>query len=174
MIFFTEGSWDELIYIILTFFILFSSAIIAALLCSRKKIISFENGILSINEYRKIHIEQIEWFNEGKNFLFDGIRIKTKQKRNYYFTVLTLFGKNNDFQIFKDILVNKSLGNNIHEKTLHELHTNSKFLKHVSTISLILVISLVILSFITDIKIDKVKLFYFSMITLGSFIATRK
>jgi hypothetical protein len=174
MIYFTESSWNELIYVLMTFFILFGSVIIAAMLCSKRKFISFDNGIMSIEGSRQITIEEIEWYNEGKNFLFDGIRIKTKQRGNYYFTVLTLFGKNHDFQIFKDILANKSSGYNLPEKTLHDLHAESKFLRYISTISLVLIIFVIIISFITDIKIDKVKVFYISMLVLGTFIVTRK
>jgi hypothetical protein len=127
-----------------------------------------------VDKLIKIKIDQIDWYNEGKSFLFDGIRIKTKQNKNFYFSTIRLFHKDPNFQIFKDILINKTLDHIIPEKTTHELFSESKFLRYGSTFFLILVVAVVIVSFLTDFKLDNIKLFYLSMLSLGLFIMTRK
>ena len=160
--------------LILGFPVFFGSMIIAMYISSRKKNIAIDNGILTVDNSNPIQIDQIEWYNEDKNFLLDGIRIKTKQKRNYFFSTINLYNKDPNFNIFKDILINKSLNHSIPEKTTNELDTESKFLKHASTIALIILLIFIPIAFHFDMSVDKTKLFLLSMIVIGTFISTRK
>jgi len=148
--------------------------VLSAFICSKTKIIEIIDGVLTVDNSIKIKIDQIDWYNEGKSFLFDGIRIKTKQNKNFYFSTIRLFHIDPNFQIFKDILINKTLDQIIPEKTTHELYPESKFLRYGSTFLLILVVAMVVVSFLTDFRIDNIKLFYLSMLSLGLFIKTRK
>jgi hypothetical protein len=170
----TGNTWDEIVYIIIGFPTFFGSMILSALLCSKTKIIEIIDGILSVDKSRQIKIDQIDWYNEEQNFLFDGIAIKTKQKKKFFFITIKLFHKNTNFQIFKDILINKTLDHRIPEKTTKELYSESKFLYYGTTFLMLLVIAAVIVSLLTDFKLDGIKLFYMSMLSLGLFIMTRK
>jgi len=170
----TDNSWDRIIYLIIGFPFFFGSMVLSAFICSKTKIIEIIDGVLTVDNSIKIKIDQIDWYNEGKSFLFDGIRIKTKQNKNFYFSTIRLFHIDPNFQIFKDILINKTLDQIIPEKTTHELYPESKFLRYGSTFLLILVVAMVVVSFLTDFRIDNIKLFYLSMLSLGLFIKTRK
>jgi len=160
----------EWISFILGFPILYGSMYLSALLSSRVKYVKIENGLLTIDESNPIRIDQIEWYNS----ILDGIRIKTKQKKNYYFSTINFWNKDPNFKIFKDILINKSLDHTIEEKTTHQLYVENKFLRHSATVAMILYTGLILLTVFTDFKIDKIKLFYTGMIIIGTFISTRK
>ena len=121
-----------------------------------------------------IQIDQIEWYNASSNSLMDGIRIKTKQNKNYFFSTINLKRKDPSFNTFKDILINKSSDHKIEEKTTHQLYVENKFLRHSATVAMILYTGLILLTVFTDFKIDKIKLFYTGMIIIGTFISTRK
>jgi len=165
---------NELLCVLLGFPILFGSMIISAFLSTSKKEININNGILTINNRTHIAIDQIEWYNQETNFLFDGMRIKTIQKKNYYFSTLNLFHRESNFKTFKDILINKSGYHEIPEKTTHQLFVENKFLRHSASVLMILYAILILLTLFTDLKIDKAKLLYTGLIILGTFISTRK
>jgi hypothetical protein len=165
---------NEIVGLILGVPLFFGSMIISAFLSSTRKNVAVENGTLTVGKSHPIQIDQIEWYYEGKNFLLDGIRIKTKQKKNYYYSTINLFHKNSNFKIFKEILFTKSLDHRIPKKTTRNLYIESKYLRIASTIGLILFIAAVILSFVTDFRIDPIKLFYEGTIIIGAFISTRK
>jgi hypothetical protein len=160
--------------IILEFPILFGSMIISMYLCSRIRSIEIINGILTIDKSKPIQIDQIDWYNASASFLMDGIRIKTKQGKNYYFSTINLTHKDPNFDKFKDILINKTLDHKIEEKTTHQLYVENKFLRHSATVAMILYVCLILMTIFTDFKIDKIKLFYTGMIIIGTFISTRK
>jgi len=164
----------EWLGLLIEFPILFGSMIISMYLCSGTKKIDINNRTLTVDNTRPVQIDQIEWYNVSSNFLMDGIRIKTKQNKNYYFSTINLKSKDPNFDTFKDILINKSTDQKIEEKTTHQLYVENKFLKHSTTIAMILYIGLILLTVFTDFKIDKIKLFYTGMIIIGAFILTRK
>jgi hypothetical protein len=148
--------------------------IISAFLSTSKKGIDINNGILTINHKTTISVDQIEWYNQETNLLFDGIRVKTNNKRNYYFNTLNLFHREPNFKIFKDVLINKSMDHRIPETTTHQLYVENKFLRHGATVAMIFYAIIILLTIFTDFKIDKFKLFYTGMIIVGTFISTRK
>ena len=167
-------SGNELLCVILGFPILIGSMIISAFLSRSKREININNGILTINNKTRITVDQIQWYNQETNFLFDGMRIKTIQKKNYYFNTLNLFHQEPNFKIFKDILLNKYGYDEFPENTTHQLYVENKFLRHSTSVLMILYAILILLTLFTDLKIDKVKLLYTGMIIVGSFISTRK
>jgi len=159
---------------ILGFLLFFGSMFLSALLSLRTKRVEINNGILTVDGLNSIQIDQIEWYNQDSNFILDGIRIKTKQKKNYYFSTINFSKIDPNFKIFKDILINKTLDHKIEEKTTHQLYVENKFLRHSATVAMILYSALILLTVFTDLKIDKIKLFYTGMIIIGTFISTRK
>ena len=163
-----------LLGLILEFPIFFGSMIISVFLCSSVKNVEINNGLLTVDNSNPIQIDQIEWYNASANFLLDGIRIKTKQNKNYYFSTINIYRKDSNFKIFKDILINKSLGHQIPEKTTQQLYHENKSLRYSANVAMILYIGLILLTIFSDFKIDKIKLFYTGMIIIGTFISTRK
>jgi hypothetical protein len=170
----TKLQYFPLFYGILAFGAIYISMIISALLCSRIQTIKVNDGIITINDSKNISLDSIDWYFQDKNYFFDGIRIRTKQKRNYYFTTINFKNKDSNFDIFKDILINKVVDEQIPTKSNDDLIKDSKFLKYVSTIGLILLAIVITLTLFTDFKMDTVKIIYVSMIIIGTFIATRK
>ena len=164
----------EWIAIILGFPIFYGSMYLSALLSSRVKYVKIENGLLTIDESKPIQIDQIEWYNQETNSILDGIRIKTKQKKNYYFSTINFGKKDPNFKIFKDILINKTLDHSITEKTTRQLYVENKSLRHFATVAMILYSIIVLLTIFTDFKIDRIKLIYVGLIITGTFISTRK
>jgi hypothetical protein len=147
---------------------------LSVLLSTRTKYIEINDGVLKIDNSNPIQIDQIEWYNKETNFLLDTIRIRTIQKKNYYFSTKNFLNKDPNFKIFKDILINKTLDHPITEKTTHQLYVENKFLRHFATVAMILYSIIVLLTIFTDFKIDKIKLIYFGLIITGTFISTRK
>jgi len=144
------------------------------MLSTSKKLIAIENGNLIIDNKVSIPIDQIEWYNQGTNFLFDGIRIKTIQKKSFYFSTMNFFRKEPNFKLFKDLLINKSIEYTIPEKTTKQLMVENKLLRYVANAGMILYVAIILLTIFTDFKIDKFKLFYCGMIFIGTFVSTRK
>jgi hypothetical protein len=165
---------NELLCVILGFPILFGSMIISAFISIGKMEIDINNGILTINNKTHIAIDQIEWYNQETNFLLDGIRIKTLHKKNYFFTTISLFQKDPNFKLFKDILINKSLDYKLQERTTRQLYTENKLFRHTATVAMVLYVLLLLFTLLGDIKIERIKLIYGGMIIIGNFIATRK
>jgi hypothetical protein len=175
MISLMKGRLNVVIFIIMGFPIIYGSIIISAFLNSRKRLIEINKGIISIDNSVFIDIEQIKSCQIGNSFLVDGLMIKMKNHKTYYFHALTFFVKNPNLELFKNILFSKSVDNHIIPvKIKQDVLRESKFLRYGSTILLIFIIGLIFSSFFIDIKIDKIKLFYISSIALGTFISTRK
>jgi len=164
----------EWICVLLTFPIIIGSMYLSALLSNQRKFIEIENGILTVNKRNPIQIDQIEWYNQESNILLEGIRIKTKQHKNHFFSTINFSKKDPNFKIFKEILINKSLDHQLFEKTTQQLYHENKLLKYGSTVAMTLFLLFFLLTLITDLKFDKVKLFYIGAIIIGTFISTRK
>jgi hypothetical protein len=102
----TDLAWNRIIYIIIGFPIFFGSMILSAFISSKTKSIEIIDDVLIVDKSIKIKMDQIDWYSKGKSFLFDGIRIKSKQNKNFYFSTISLFHIDPNFQIFKDIIIN--------------------------------------------------------------------
>jgi hypothetical protein len=170
----TYRQWNPLIYGILAFPSIFISMIISSILCSRNQNISITDGIITVNNKKTIQIDSIDWYFNGENFFFDGIRIKTKQKRNYFFATINFIKKDSNFDVFKSILNRKSVKKQIQVKTSNDLIRDSKSLRFGSTIALIFLAAIILITLITDIKIDAVKIIYVSLIIIGTLIGIIK
>jgi hypothetical protein len=170
----THAKWFPLIYGISAFGAIYISMIISALLCSRSNTIEITDGTILINQTNKIQIDSIDWFLHDKNYFFDGIRIRTKQNKNYFFTTINFANKDSNFNILKNILINKVGDKQIPIKTDADLIKDSKFLRYSSAFALIFLILLISLTLFTDYKMNAFKIIYVSMIIIGTFIATRK
>ena len=170
----THARWYPLVYGFSAFGAIFISMVASAFLCSRIHTIEISQGIISVDVVKKIYIDSIDWYYHDKNFLFDGIRIKTKENKNYYFTTPSFIKKDSNFDAFKEMLMNKSTESKIPIKTGNDLVKDSKFLRYGSAVFLIFYLVVVLLTLFSDFKIDTVKLIYTGMIAVGTFIATRK
>jgi hypothetical protein len=170
-----KGFVNDGILVIIGFPIIFGSLIISAVLNSRIRNIKISNNTISVDNSIFIMIDQIESCRIGKSFLIDGLMIKMKNHKSYYFHALAFLDKNPNFVLLKDTLFNKSFDNlKIPIQTKQDFLRDSKFLKYGSTVLLIFLVGLILLSLFTDLKLDKIKLFYMSLIVLGTFISTRK
>ena len=170
-----DGSINEVVIGILFVLILLGSVILSAVLNSRKKIIEIKDGTIIIDKSRIIILNQIDTYVIGKSFLIDGLTIKMKNGKKYYFHALAFLSNNPNFQLFKDILFNKSVDNNIIPiKTKQDILRESKFLRYGSTIILIFLVVSPLLSYLTDIKFDTLSFVSWTLIALGIFISTRK
>lgn len=160
--------------ILLGFPIFFGSMILSALLSSSKKSIDLNNGILTLNKKTVLHVDQIKWYNQEVNFLFDGFRLKTINNKNHCFMITNLFHRNQEFVVFKEMLFKNSANGNIPEKKTQQLYKENKSLRHLATGAMCLYIIVITLVIFTDFKIDTEKLLYTGPIIIGAFISTRK
>jgi hypothetical protein len=103
----THWQWAPEVYVLLSILSIFISMIISALICSRIHNISILNGVIIINNSKKIPIDSIDWYFNDQNFFFDGFRLKTKQKKNYFLTSFNFLKKDPNYTNLKNTLLNK-------------------------------------------------------------------
>ena len=131
--------------IVLTSFWFFISLTASALISSSEKIIELNDRKLRINNRKEIDISEIEWYFEEKNYLLDGIRLKTKSGSNIYLTSLVLFNQNDDFRLLKHKILSRnsvSRETNIERKELKDF----KYLRVIAFINVLLILSAYIFS----------------------------
>ena len=131
--------------IVLTSFWFFISLTASALISSSEKIIELNDRKLRINNRKEIDISEIEWYFEEKNYLLDGIRLKTKSGSNIYLTSLVLFNQNDDFRLLKQKILSRnsvSRETNIERKELKDF----KYLRVIAFINVLLILSAYIFS----------------------------
>jgi len=166
---------NEGVFVIMGVPIILGSLIISSILNSKKRNVEINDNTISIDNSIHIKIDQIESCRIGKSFLIDGIIIKMKNSKTYYFHALAFLDKNPNFVVFKEALFNNSFDNlKIPIQTKQIFLRESKFLRYGAKIFIFILVGLFLLSFFTDFKIDKIKILYMSLIALGIFISTRK
>jgi len=118
-------------------------------------------------------MSSIDYYYQDENFFFDGIRIKTKQNKNYYFTTINFYKKDLNFDVLKNIIVNRNTDNQFSIKTGDDLVKESKGLKYISYVLIGLLIVVILLTLFTDFKMTTTKFIYLSLIAIGLYIKTK-
>jgi hypothetical protein len=166
---------SEMVLYILLLLVIIGSLSISTLIFSRIKDVEINEGSIIVGKSIIIPIDKIELCRTGKSFLIDGLMIKMKNHKRYYFHTLILFNKNPDFKLFENKLFSKTIDNHlIPVETKYDYLRKSKFFRFTSTILLMTVTVLIILTFLGIHKVETIKLFYWSLLSLGLFISTRK
>ncbi len=170
------GNQTNVVVVIIIFFPIFFGSIIAStLLATRMKTIEIKGSVIYIGDSISIPIDQIKICRTGKSFLIDGLIIKMQNNKTHYFHSLAIFKSNPNFQLFQNALFNKSFDKlSVPVETKEDFLKRSKFLRYGSRLLLILLISMFILSYVIDYKIDKLQFLYLTLISLGMVISTRK
>lgn len=81
--------------------------IISAVLSSRLRIIEIKDDLLIIDNGKRFKIRNIDHYFENSNFLFDGLKLKTKEGDTFQLTNLLLFNKSDDFKLLKERLLKR-------------------------------------------------------------------
>jgi hypothetical protein len=168
----TKGSLFPLIYGLIVFGVIFISMIISSFLCLTSNTIEIKDNEILIGK-RRINLTSIDYYYHDENFFFDGIRIKTKQNKNYYFTTINFYKKDLNFNVLKGFIVTKNIDNNFSIKTGDDLIKESKGLKYISYVLIGLLIIVILLTLFTDFKMTSTKFIYLSLIAIGLFIKTK-
>lgn len=148
---------------------------ISAILSSRLRIIEIKDDLLTIDNTKRFKIRNIDHYFENSNFLFDGLRIKTKEGETILLTNLALFNKGDDFKLLKDKLLKRNTNNPglqiIERKEINDYN-------HIQIIAMIKILILLTVNIFWIIKtnnlISKIVVVLLSLIILGLILTKKK
>jgi len=141
LVFLFHGHLDRIIVGLIALPFMALTFMISAVLSSRLKSIEFDNDYLIIDNTKRLKIQNIDHYFENSNFLFDGLRLKTKEGDTFQLTNLVLFNKNDDFKLLKDRLLKRD-SNIIEQQTITRKDLSDyKYLHALAWIKLLVILA---------------------------------